>query len=341
MGQMEEIMINTRKFAINVAVAVSMTVMTAPLMAEPWALSTADSDYWSEQQRSRKNLKRIRGLFERLKTSEEDHQKLNSEPTSSEMAINNENLNPSSQTQWTEDESESQMLASQRKMPHYLGSQSEARNSENLFVFGQDDPSVLLPSAEQFSGERSKTSVASIELAPARENYVTHDNLSVEQLQDGNFTTADSAVKADSSSLDVVKVDADSMEYIVQPGDSLRQIARKIYQEPKKWTEIMEWNKLPSHNIFPGQKLKLERVTKQQREDFYLALEQEQRNLFPAQLYRYKVHKVRSGDSLARISKIYLGSQKHYAQLAKLNELDSRRYLKIGQKLIVPIRKGD
>ena len=82
-------------------------------------------------------------------------------------------------------------------------------------------------------------------------------------------------------------------------------------------------------------------VTKKQREDFHLALEQEQRNLFPAQLYKYKVHKVRTGDSLARISKMYLGSQKHYAQLARLNELDSRRYLKIGQKLIVPIRKQD
>ena len=69
----------------------------------------------------------------------------------------------------------------------------------------------------------------------------------------------------------------------------------------------MQWNNLPSHNIFPRQKLKLERVTKNKCDDFNLALEQEQRNLFPAQLYKYKVHKVRSGDSLARISKMYLG----------------------------------
>ena len=147
--------------------------------------------------------------------------------------------------------------------------------------------------------------------------------------------------EVDSNSSEFLKVDGDIMEYVVRPGDSLRQIARKIYQEPKRFTEIMQWNNLPTHNIFPGQKLKLERVTKKQREDFHLALEQEQRNLFPAQLYKYKVHKVRSGDSLARISKMYLGSQKHYAQLARLNELDSRRYLKIGQKLIVPIRKQD
>ena len=87
------------------------------------------------------------------------------------------------------------------------------------------------------------------------------------------------------------------MEYVVRPGDSLRQIARKIYQEPKRFREIMQWNDLSNYNIFPGQKLKLERVTKKQREDFHLALEEEQRNLFPAQLYRYKVHKVRNGDS--------------------------------------------
>ena len=69
-------MINKRKLVINIAVAVSTVVMTVPLMAEPWALATTDSDYWTEQQRSRKNLKRIRGLFERLKTSEEGQQKL-------------------------------------------------------------------------------------------------------------------------------------------------------------------------------------------------------------------------------------------------------------------------
>ena len=43
-------MISTRKFAINIALAVSTIAMSVPLMAEPWALSTADSDYWSEQQ---------------------------------------------------------------------------------------------------------------------------------------------------------------------------------------------------------------------------------------------------------------------------------------------------
>ena len=337
---MEEIMINKRKLVINIAVAVSTVVMTVPLMAEPWALATTDSDYWTEQQRSRKNLKRIRGLFERLKTSEEGEQKLSNEVNSSVEITSDVKPNSVSQTQRDEDGYAAEGLNPQRNMPHYLGSQSEAGNSDDFFVFGQDDPSILLPAARQFTGERVEVVNSSEEVAPTRENYPSN-NIATEQIEGNIYDSEESMGDVALNSPDVIKVQGDAMEYVVRPGDSLRQIARKIYQEPKRFTEIMQWNNLPNHNIFPGQKLRLERVTEKQREDFHLALEQEQRNLFPAQLYRYKVHKVRNGDSLARISKTYLGSQKHYAQLARLNELDARRYLKIGQKLIVPIRKQD
>ena len=331
-------MISTRKFAINIAIAVSTIAMSVPLMAEPWALSTADSDYWSEQQRSRKNLKRIRGLFERLKAPEESQKQASETEVSTERAAYVSESTVSSEDQWNQDQYKNERASSRRNMPHYLGSQGEVQSSNDFFVFGQDDPSVLLPSASQV--------VKDDNVVATPRNYQIDENSSSnqvvgEQIETQIYVSQGEVEEMGSISSDKLKVDDDVMEYVVRPGDSLRQIARKIYQEPKRYLEIMQWNNLPNYNIFPGQKLKLERVTQKQMEDFHLALEQEQRNLFPAQLYKYKVHKVRSGDSLARISKLYLGSQKHYAQLARLNELDSRRYLKIGQKLIVPIRKQD
>ena len=334
---MEEIMISKRKFVINIAIAISTVAMSVPLMAEPWALSTADSDYWSEQQRSRKNLKRIRGLFERLKTPQEVQSSARDEERNDKVVSGSSSME-NSEVQWNQNQYRDEITNSRRDIPHYLGSQREEQPSSEFFVFGQDDPDVLLPSARQVPQSNNELTIP--RGFPGDANDYSLDREDVNQEDETQIPSPEIAGgELESNSAGVLKVDGDVMEYVVRPGDSLRQIARKIYQEPKRFTEIMQWNNLPSHNIFPGQKLKLERVTKKQRDDFNLALEQEQRNLFPAQLYKYKVHKVRSGDSLARISKMYLGSQKHYAQLARLNELDSRRYLKIGQKLIVPIRK--
>ena len=330
-------MISKRKFAINIAIAISTVAMSVPLIAEPWALSTTDSDYWSEQQRSRKNLKRIRGLFERLKTPQEVQSSTRHEESNDKVVSGSSSME-NSEVQWNQNQYRDKITNSRRDIPHYLGSQREEQRSNEFFVFGQDDPDVLLPSARQVPQSNNELTTPRGFQEDANDYSLNDED--VNQEVETQIPTPEIAVgELESNSAEVLRVDGDVMEYVVRPGDSLRQIARKIYQEPKRFTEIMQWNNLPSHNIFPGQKLKLERVTKKQRDDFNLAIEQEQRNLFPAQLYKYKVHKVRSGDSLARISKMYLGSQKHYAQLARLNELDSRRYLKIGQKLIVPIRK--
>ena len=97
-------MISTRKFAINIPIAVSTIAMAVPLMAEPWALSAADSDYWSEQQRSRKNLKRIRGLFERLKTPEEGQKQASETEVSTERAEYDSESTESSTNQWSQDQ---------------------------------------------------------------------------------------------------------------------------------------------------------------------------------------------------------------------------------------------
>lgn len=308
-------MLGIKKVTLNVVLAISSTIIVMPVKAEPWAPVSADSEQWSEQQKSRKNLKRIRGLFERLK-SPGDSAKVDRETT-----VVTEDRNP-----WME---------SVRKdsgdvgIPSYLENSRLSDEAQDFFVFGQDDPTSLLPSVQVY--ESSQT--------PPRASVPDVDQ-SLKLLSDVEDVIQESKPTLNNiEEISQLSDSADVMEYVVRPGDSLRQIARKVYQEPKKFVDIMQWNNLVSHNIYPGQKLILESVTPVQKDEFTRAIEQEQRNLFPEQLYLYKVHKVRNGDSLARISKIYLGSQRHYAQLARLNELDSTKYLRIGQKLIVPVRK--
>lgn len=312
---MEEIMLGMKKVTLNVVLAISSTIIAMPLMAEPWAPVSTDSEQWSEQQKSRKNLKRIRGLFERLKDPQRSGR------TDQKNTVEAEDYNP-----WME---EAQKDSGELDIPHYLENSLTSVDTQDFFVFGQDDPSSLMPSVQTY--ESPKT--------PPRPS-MSEGEQSMEFSSAGNDVIDESATISDNfGNISKLTDSADILEYVVRPGDSLRQIARKVYQEPKKFVDIMQWNNLVSHNIYPGQKLILESVSSLQKEEFKKAIEQEQRNLFPEQLYLYKVHKVRNGDSLARISKMYLGSQKHYAQLARLNELDSTKYLKVGQKLIVPVRK--
>lgn len=323
---MEEIMVTMRTFAISLGLAVSSTVLVNSVAAESWAPISAGSDQWPDQQRSRTNLKRIRGLFDRLKAPEHERTSRGEDYQNSMANQEMEDHSP-----WTEQARlTSEETANQEPIPHYLESSRTSSNSKDFFVFGQDDPNSLLPSVTEYQAPKVAARNAVLGFEDPQINVQLEDpDVSGDVDNSDNYGFA----PAPQSSTD------NTMEYVVRPGDSLRQIARKIYQEPKRYIDIMQWNQLSTHNIYPGQKLILESVTPALKEQLEKSLEHEQRNLFPEQLYRYKVHKVGNGDSLARISKMYLGSQKHYAQLAKLNELDATKYLKVGQKIIVPIKK--
>ena len=113
-------------------------------MAEPWALSTADSDYWSEQQRSRKNLKRIRGLFERLKTPQEVQSSARDEESNDKVvSVSSSTVN--SEDQWNQDQYKNEITNSRRDIPHYLGSQREVQSSNDFFVLAKTIPKFCCP----------------------------------------------------------------------------------------------------------------------------------------------------------------------------------------------------
>jgi len=128
------------------------------------------------------------------------------------------------------------------------------------------------------------------------------------------------------------------LTYHVQPGDSLQLIARKLYKNPEKYKDLMLWNSMSDTVLQAGQKLKLEEAPTQ-NEEILSAQRKRFEDLFSSHQYKYKIHKVRSGDSLARIAKKYLGSQNAYLDVARLNEIDPSKFLIVGQKLIVPVSK--
>ena len=129
------------------------------------------------------------------------------------------------------------------------------------------------------------------------------------------------------------------MEYVVQPGDALLLIARKIYRDPKKFKDIMEWNDLKSVNLVPNQILTLRNVPQVVRAEYDRSRDERKEALFPPEDYKYKVYKVGYGDSLARIATKFLGSQTQYLNLANLNGIDPQKVLYVGQKMIIPVKK--
>jgi LysM repeat protein len=129
--------------------------------------------------------------------------------------------------------------------------------------------------------------------------------------------------------------------YTVKPGDSLLLIARKIYLDPKKYLDIREWNDLKSDVLYPNQKLILKEVPREKKIEIQKEGNKTPEDLFPPQKYYYQIYKVRSGDSLSSIAQKLMGTQKKYLKLARFNGIDPKKYLFVGQKIIVPVVKED
>lgn len=127
--------------------------------------------------------------------------------------------------------------------------------------------------------------------------------------------------------------------YYVKPGESLLLIARKMYREPAKYKEIMKWNNLEKPMLHPNQKLILKNVKSTVVEQIKLIENEEETSLFSIDKYSYKVYRVRSGDSLSSIAKKFLGRSSYFFSLAKFNKIDAQKYVVVGQKLIIPVKK--
>jgi peptidoglycan endopeptidase LytE len=142
-----------------------------------------------------------------------------------------------------------------------------------------------------------------------------------------------------SETIEPVVTESDDLEYVVQPGDSLLLIARKILLDPKKYKDIVKWNDLKSEVLYPNQKLILKGVSEAKKSEFKRLNTDDRSLLYSPDEYYYMIYKVQSGDSLSRIAKKLLGSHNEYFKLAKFNGLNPDKFLYIGQKLVIPIKK--
>lgn len=136
-----------------------------------------------------------------------------------------------------------------------------------------------------------------------------------------------------------IEVKDGELLYYVKPGESLLLIARKMYREPAKYKDIMKWNGLEKPMLHPNQKLILKDVKSSVIHQIKQLENEEEISLFPIDKYSYKVYRVRSGDSLSSIAKKFLGRSSYFFRLAKFNKIDAQKYVVVGQKLIIPVKK--
>lgn len=114
-----------------------------------------------------------------------------------------------------------------------------------------------------------------------------------------------------------------SFSYKVKSGDNLSKIAQK---HNTRVSTIKKLNHLKSDRIKIGQTLKLPGAVSVSKEEnqFFSKLSKNQKRR------KYKVYKVRSGDSLWKIAKRFKVSTR---KIARWNGLSTKKVLRIGQKL--------
>jgi len=156
--------------------------------------------------------------------------------------------------------------------------------------------------------------------------------------------------------------------YTVQPGDTLREISKKVFGDPEQYRKIMELNGLNSPRIFAGQTL---RIPENLNSNLVVYRVKQGDNLwnisekflgygpryneimslnglttdmiYPGQILKIaidetvspKTYIVKSGDTLWKIASELLGDGKRYNEIMRLNNLSSSD-LRVGQRLNLP-----
>jgi nucleoid-associated protein YgaU len=137
--------------------------------------------------------------------------------------------------------------------------------------------------------------------------------------------------------------------YVVQPGDSLIRIARKFYQDDKKWTVIFEANKSVLHTpdtLYVGIKLKIPPLTAEKPSEVASgkpkpapkeeAAETEKEKP-AAKEEGGKKYTVQKGDTLTSIAEDQLGDGRLWKKIWEANkEIKDPRDLREGQVITIP-----
>ncbi|MCO4782578.1 MAG: LysM peptidoglycan-binding domain-containing protein [Candidatus Cloacimonetes bacterium] len=196
----------------------------------------------------------------------------------------------------------------------------------------REEEKRIIESEQKYEFEEPSTNVESLDL-----NLDLLEDVSVEEAksQIENNTKIKSVKKVESS----IQLKDGELLYNVKPGESLLLIARKMYRDPAKYKEIMSWNDLEKPMLHPNQQLILKGVKSSVVDQIKLIESEEQSSLFSIDKYSYKIYRVRSGDSLSSIAKKFLGRSSYFFNLAKFNKIDAQKYVVVGQKLVIPIKK--
>jgi len=102
--------------------------------------------------------------------------------------------------------------------------------------------------------------------------------------------------------------------HAIQKGETLAKIARAYYGDPAKALVLMAFNSIrDSRNLVPGQRIVIPEI---------------------------KLHRVRTGDTLAFIAKKYLNDAEKYQGLAHLNHIEDPKSLSPGTTIIIPVEIG-
>ena len=156
--------------------------------------------------------------------------------------------------------------------------------------------------------------------------------------------------------------------YTVEKGDTLRGIAKKVLGEPEKFRKIMELNGLTEPIVFPGQILRIPEninsnivIYRVKRGDKLWNIAERFLNygpryeeimslngltndmIYPGQILKIAIdetvspitYTVKSGDTLWKIAREFLGDGKRYIEIMKINNLENGN-LRVVQKLNLP-----
>jgi membrane-bound lytic murein transglycosylase D len=185
----------------------------------------------------------------------------------------------------------------------------------------------------------SRGTTASVATASANEELIAVSKEPSQVARTASATTIVPALEAVKAVENSVADDTLPTEYVVRKGDYLSRIAEIRGLSVK---QVMEWNKLKSSAVAPGQKLVFVAPTEEEDTKEETPVPAPQKSSRTAQVAAKpqpvaqpaikKVHLVQVGDTLYNISRRYQGVT--VEQLKQLNHLTSDE-VKPGQKLIV------
>jgi len=215
-----------------------------------------------------------------------------------------------------------------------------------LYTEAPPEPAVLPPPEIPFENEK-------IAAAPKPASQQLPDN----RLSGGE----QKAVKADPSEFKTLNtIDEELVIYVVKKGDSLKSIAEKYYGKPSKDKTIADLNFMEvSANLKPGEEIivdvlplkksgkNLDALINQAEHEKPKVNQKEkqtskikEKNLSavsePTSVKKPQEYVIKSGDTLAKISKKFFGKASQAEKILKANPGLNKKNLKVGTTIIVP-----